>query len=78
MKNVFKKIFILNLKERPDRWKEISNHLYKLGLNEFERIEGTRLTFESTIPQLFLSEISVCHSHIKIYRKITSDYTLVL
>ena len=78
MNNVFKKIFILNLKERPDRWKEISNHLYELGLNEFERIEGTRLTFESTIPQLFLSEISVCHSHLKIYRKITSDYTLVL
>lgn len=78
MKNLFKKIFVLNLKERTDRWEQIYNHLNEKGLTDFERIEGTRLTFDSTIPQLLLSRISVTHSHLKIYRKITSDYTLVL
>jgi len=78
MNNLFKKIFVLNLKERTDRWDQIYNHLHEIGLDEFERVEGTRLFFESTISQRLLSRISVTHSHLKIFRKITSDYTLVL
>lgn len=78
MQYLFKKIFVINLKERTDRWNQINNHLHEIGLHEFERIEGTRLNFESTLSQLILSRISVCHSHIKTYRKITHDHTLVL
>jgi GR25 family glycosyltransferase involved in LPS biosynthesis len=78
MKEIFKKIYIINLKERSDRWDQIYNHLINIGLTEFERVEATRLNFDSTLPQRVLSRISVCHSHIKTYRKIKEDYTLVL
>ena len=69
MNNIFKKIYVLNLDERSDRWTLISNQLTELKFDSIERVSSTKLHFDSTISKIKLAKISCFHSHLKTLRK---------
>jgi GR25 family glycosyltransferase involved in LPS biosynthesis len=63
------KTYILNLDSRTDRWNSIKKHLSDINLVDYERVSSTKLSFDSTISNVKLAQISCFHSHLKTLRK---------
>jgi len=68
MKNIFSNVFVINLDERIDRWKHITEHLDYVGIKSYTRIPATNLSLHFTTP-IRSAQISCFHSHLKAFRK---------
>ena len=49
----FDGIFVINLDERPEKWRDIQLEMQKLGISRFERISAFRPRFEDLPPEYY-------------------------
>jgi len=69
MNELFDKIFFINLEERKDRLVQILKEFEKMGIKNFERVEGIRPTIN------FLKENNILYSNLKYWNR-NNDYVI--